>query len=78
MSTMNSPLRVLVARWLGSDPTTPTRVIRFGYVRPNRYRYVCVETQRPAGPLTIYFFLHKDGVWSVYPPEAERPAMSFS
>ncbi|MGF6536632.1 hypothetical protein P3T24_007643 [Paraburkholderia sp. GAS33] len=78
MSTMDRSLRSLVARWLGANPATLTRVVRFGHIRPNRRRYVCVETLRPTGALTIYFFLHDDGMWSVYPQEIERPSMSFS
>ncbi|MCP2091784.1 UNVERIFIED_ORG: hypothetical protein J2Y81_007890 [Paraburkholderia sediminicola] len=78
MSTMDSSLRSLVAKWLGSNPATPARVIRFGHIRSNRRRYVCVEALRPAGALTIYFFLHDDGMWCVYPPEVKRPTMNFS
>ncbi len=78
MSTMDSSLRLLVEKWLGSNPAMPARVIRFGHIRLNRRRYVCVEALRPAGALTIYFFFHDDGMWCVYPPEVKRPTMRFS
>ncbi|MEZ2305311.1 hypothetical protein AB6809_01560 [Paraburkholderia sp. RCC_158] len=37
-------------------------------------RCVCVEAQREAGALTLFFFRHGDGLWHVFPPD-ERPAM---
>jgi hypothetical protein len=77
MSTMDSSLRLLIEKWLGSNPTMPARVIR-GHTHSNRRRYVCVEALRPTGALTIYFFRHDDGMWCIYPPEVKRPTMSFS
>jgi hypothetical protein len=78
MSTMDSSLRLLVEKWLGSNSAMPARVIRFGHIHSNQRRYVCVESLRPAGALTFYFFLHDDGIWCIYPPEVKRPTMSFS
>jgi hypothetical protein len=54
----------------------PARVTMFGRLRSNQQRYVCVEALRPAGAMAIYFFLHNDGVWRVFPPAVERPAMN--
>jgi hypothetical protein len=78
MSTMHSSLRFLIEKWLGYNPTMPARVIRFGHTHSDRRRYVCVETWRPTGALTIYFFRHDDGTWCVYPPEVKRLTMRFS
>jgi hypothetical protein len=76
MGTMNRSLRLLVEKWLGPTPVMPARVTRFGRMRSSQRRYVCVEVLRPAGALTIYFFLHDDGMWCVFPPAVERPVMS--
>ncbi|MGF6875100.1 hypothetical protein [Paraburkholderia sp. MM5477-R1] len=76
MSTIKSSLRLLVEKWLGPTAAMSARVTRFGRMRSNQRRYVCVEALRPAGTLAIYFFLHDDGVWCVFPPAVERPAMS--
>ncbi|MGF6297757.1 hypothetical protein OKW43_008486 [Paraburkholderia sp. WC7.3g] len=49
---------------------------RFGRIPSSRRRYGYVEALLPAGALAIYFFLHDDGTWCVFPPAVERPAMS--
>ncbi|RQR43658.1 hypothetical protein DIE21_34930 [Burkholderia sp. Bp9140] len=76
MGAVDTSLRTLVEKWLGQTPAMPIRVTRFGRMPSNRRRYVCVEALRPAGVLAIYFFLHDDGAWYVFPPEVERPVMS--
>lgn len=78
MVTVHRSLRLLVEKWFGSTPAMPVRVTQFGRMPSNRRRYVCVEVSRPAGALAIYFFLHDDGTWRVFPPEIERPAMGVS
>lgn len=75
MSLANRALRLLVDKWLGSTPETPLRVMGFGRLPSSRQRYVCIEALRPTGALTIYFFLHDDGRWCVFPPALERPTM---
>jgi hypothetical protein len=76
MSLASGTLRLLVDKWLGPNPGTSVRVAGFGRLPSNRRRYVCVETLRSAGTLKIYFFLHDDGQWCVFPPSSERPAMT--
>lgn len=76
MNGMNSSLRLLVDKWLGSTPAMTVRVTQFGRTSSNQRRFVCVEALRPAGKLAIYFFLHDDGEWCVFPPAVKRPAMS--
>jgi hypothetical protein len=78
MGTVHGSLRLLVEKWFGSTPTMPVRVTRFGRLPSTRRRYVCVEIFRPTGTLAIYFFLHDDGTWWVFPPEIKRPAMGVS
>ncbi len=75
MDTNNGSLRLLVEKWLAPTPAMPVRVAQYGRMRSNQRRYVCVESLRPAGTLAIYFFLHEDGVWCVFPPAVDRPAM---
>jgi hypothetical protein len=76
MSSEDGTLRLLVDKWLGSAPEASLKVVGFGRLPSNRRRYVGVESARPAGALTIYFFLHDDGRWCVFPPASERPAMA--
>lgn len=76
MSTMNRSLRLLVEEWLGTTPAAAVRVKKFGRMSSNQQRFVCIEALRPAGKLAIYFFLHDDGVWCVFPRAVNRPAMS--
>lgn len=76
MSTTEGSLRLLVKKWLGPTSAIAVRVTRFGRMSSNQRRFVCVEALRPAGKLAIYFFLHDDGVWCVFPPAVKRPAMS--
>ncbi|MGF6851481.1 hypothetical protein [Paraburkholderia sp. CI3] len=75
MGTVNSSLHWLVDKWLAPTPSMPARVTRFGRMPSNQRRYVRVETRRPEGPLAIYFFLHDDGVWCVFPPADEGPTL---
>jgi hypothetical protein len=76
MGSGDRSLRLQVEKWLGPTPATPVRVTRFGRIPSSRRRYVCVEAFLPAGALAIYFFLHDDGTWCVFPPAVERPAMN--
>ncbi|MBC8752265.1 hypothetical protein OKW42_004724 [Paraburkholderia sp. WC7.3d] len=76
MRSVDRSLRLLVEKWIRPTPATPVRVIRFGRIPSSRRRYVCVEALLPAAALVIYFFLHDDGTWHVFPPAVERPAMS--
>jgi hypothetical protein len=78
MDAMDGSLRLLVEKWLGPTPAMPARVSRFGRMPSTQRRYVCVEALRPAGALIIYFFLHDDGKWCVFPPQVDRPVMSLS
>lgn len=77
MSTMKSSLRLLVEKWLGPMSAMTVRVTQFGRIGSNQRRFVCVEAPRPAGKLVIYFFLHDNGVWCVFPPDVKRPVVSF-
>ncbi|MFM0237069.1 hypothetical protein PQR10_13870 [Paraburkholderia phytofirmans] len=54
----------------------PVRATRFSRTRSNQRRYVCVEALQARSTLAIYIFLHDDGMWCVFPPDAGRPVMS--
>lgn len=68
-------LRNVVASWLGAQPGRRIRVTRFGHSRRNLWRYVCVETAREKGTMSLVFFRNDDGSWCVYPPAPRRPVM---
>jgi len=62
-------LRYQVEKWL--TPTMPVHVTAFGRANSGSGRYVCVETQKPAGSCALFFFRHDDGCWHVFPPAAD-------
>jgi hypothetical protein len=68
-------LRSLVDKWLAPTLSTPARVSQIGRVLATHCRYVRLEGCTSNGPLTIVFFRHDDGSWSVFPPVPASPAM---
>lgn len=75
MNKQERSLRALVRKWMGPQTSGQVRVTGFSHSRAKPWRYVCVETSRPAGNLAIVFFRHEDGSWCVFPPAIRRPAM---
>ena len=71
MRTLESSLRALVDKWFAPTLATPIRVTRCSRNRADGRRYVRVETERPGGPIALFFFLHGDGTWQVFPPRDE-------
>jgi hypothetical protein len=69
-------LRGLVEKLLGAASAQPVRILLTHRSQSGRTRRVCVEVQRPGGPLALFFFRHTDGTWHVFPPGAARPSMS--
>lgn len=65
-------LRCMVEKWFGRNGGEPLQVSRVPHVRRNRNRTrnrcVRVCLSRPAQSVTIFFFRHDDGSWSVVPP----------
>ncbi|WP_238287660.1 MULTISPECIES: hypothetical protein [Caballeronia] len=78
MNTRETSLRRLVEKWLGPESEMRARVTLFSHSRASRWRYVCVASRRASGELSIFFFRHEDGSWSVFPPQARRPTMNAS
>jgi hypothetical protein len=78
METTERSLRFMVEKWLMMAPATAVRVTRGSRARSYRMRYVCVEALQSTGAFAIYFFRQGDGNWCVFPPDAERQAMSVS
>jgi hypothetical protein len=61
-------LRDQVQKWLALDVATAVRIDERGRLRPARTRYVLVGIQSTKGFRSMYFFLHSNGDWYVYPP----------
>ena len=76
MDKQRKSLRLLIEQWFAPTSTRPVRLRRLGGMPSSRQHYVCVEVSCRARSLAILFFRHSDGTWHVFPPEAERPAMS--
>lgn len=76
MEMTERSLRFMVEKWLLMAPAMSVRVIRGSRTRSNQRRYVCVEASLSTGTFAIYLFREADGTWGVFPPTAERAAMS--
>ena len=76
MEKAERSLRSMVEKWLLMAPSVSVRVIRGNRIGSNGRRYVCVEALQSADMFAIYLFRQGDGTWEVFPPDAERQAMS--
>lgn len=61
-------LRCVVEKWFGRSGAELVQVSRMPPTRPNRNRCVRVSLPGHAQGVTIFFFRHDDGNWSVIPP----------
>jgi hypothetical protein len=75
MACKAESLRKMVERWLAPDPGMQVRVTEFRNSRSKSQCYVRVETLRPAGPVSMFFFRHQDGTWCIFPPGPQRLTM---
>jgi hypothetical protein len=75
MDTNCISLRSQVDKWLAPTMSMPARVTDVGRLIKDRSRYVKLEGRTNSGPLTIIFFRHVDGSWSVFPPAPNSPTM---
>jgi len=75
MEKVERSLRFMVEKLLVMAPAGSARVTR-GRTRAKQNRNVCVEASLSTGAFVIYLFRQGDGTWNVFPPDAERPAMS--
>ncbi|SAL72356.1 hypothetical protein AWB69_08792 [Caballeronia udeis] len=76
MEKTETSLRFMVEKWLALSSAMAVRVTRGSRARPHQMRSVCLEVSVSTGTFAIYFFRGGDGTWRVFPPDAERPAMS--
>ncbi|TCG03894.1 hypothetical protein BZM27_44885 [Paraburkholderia steynii] len=72
MKTAETSLRSAIEKWLAPTSATPIRVARFSRMGLSQRRYVHVETHRPEGSVSLFFFRHDDGKWQVFPPANGR------
>lgn len=75
MGSAGKSLRSMVEYWFAPDPADKVRVTRIRKGRSTRDRYVRVERLRGTESVGMFFFRHQDGVWRIFPPAQERPAM---
>ncbi|WP_233808302.1 hypothetical protein [Paraburkholderia sp. HP33-1] len=76
MNTTEKSLHYLVDKWLAPAPSVRIRVVQFGRIQGGSRRYVHVEASAPSGTRAIFFFLHDDGCWCVFPPQNAQPSMT--
>ncbi|MEX3998753.1 hypothetical protein AB4Y38_07630 [Paraburkholderia sp. EG285A] len=65
----------MIEDWLAPDPVKGFRITEIRNRKSRHGCYVCVETLKKEGPVSMYFFRHQDGLWRIFPPALERPAM---
>jgi hypothetical protein len=75
MNSGQKSLRLLVEKWLSPACTNQVRVTRLNRAPSDQRNCVRVEIIRPDGPISIFFFRHTDGTWSVFPRETQRLAI---
>ncbi|TCG02394.1 hypothetical protein BZM26_00685 [Paraburkholderia strydomiana] len=75
MSCVGKSLRQLVEQWLAPVSSEGLRVIEMRNRRSTHERYVRIEAMRATGPISLAFFRHADGRWSIFPPNRETPTM---
>jgi len=68
-------LRSLVEKWLAPTSGTPVRVTRLSRPQAHAGNCVHIELLLPTRSVGLFFFRHRDGSWSVFPPQAERLVM---
>ena len=74
MASAGKSLRAMVEHWLAPDSHRRVHVTKFRNRRSTHECYVCVETLRVGEPAAMYFFRHRNGMWSIFPPGRERPS----
>ena len=74
-ATSVQSLRSRVEKWLTPRLPTSVRVTVFSRIGPDNRRYVRVESQEAAGSHALFFFLHDEGHWSVFPLQGEPPVV---
>jgi hypothetical protein len=67
MGADRGALRWAVVKWLTPWHGCSLRVYRVSG-RERHERCVRIEVERPQDLLSIFFFLHEDGEWRVFPP----------
>ncbi|SAL63651.1 hypothetical protein AWB74_03384 [Caballeronia arvi] len=68
-------LRFQVERLVGSTRDDTMRVRFIERARIGSTRRLCLRIDWPQGSLPLFFFLHADGTWHLFPPEQSRPEM---
>jgi hypothetical protein len=69
-------LRRIVGKWLGTDFPLDLRIGATCGISGNRQQYVRIELPCRNDGAALYFFLHDDGTWDVFPQEEQGLAMS--
>jgi hypothetical protein len=68
-------LLAVIEKWLGAGLASRCRLEDGDSKCSNSRRYIRVEVPGREESATMYFFLHDDGTWNVYPQQDRRPEM---
>lgn len=69
-------LRATAEKWLRPAGGTRLSVKVFGRMGTGLHRYVGVVSRGVQGERVMFFFLHDDGSWCVFPQQEHGPEMS--
>ena len=70
-------LRFHVEKWFGRTAISSLEVSRVRPAKLGRNRCVQVVSSQSENRLTIFFFQHGDGRWSVFPPPTQHATRTF-
>jgi hypothetical protein len=68
-------LLAAIEKWLGAGLASRCRLEDGDGKRRDSTRYVRIAVPDREQIATMYFFLHDDGTWNVYPQQDRRPEM---
>jgi hypothetical protein len=71
-------LRFHVEKWFGRTAISSLEVSRVRPAKLGRNRCVQVVSSQSDSRVTIFFFQHGDGGWSVFPPAPRRATLAIS
>jgi len=73
MSAGRQSLRSAIDKWGALGFEGNVRLTRPSHGQSGVRRCVRVEAAHAGAALTVFFFLHEDGSWRVFPPTLRRP-----
>ncbi|VVE58001.1 hypothetical protein PTE30175_05165 [Pandoraea terrae] len=78
MLTEDRSLRSVVEKWFGRDSHSSLHLSRVMHSQLGRNHCLRVDLPHSGNFITVFFFRHDDGGWSVFPPATKRGSLYVS